>query len=368
MNDLRNTIAHILEHQQQLAEANEATTQQYVVLPILRALGWDDTNLAAMEVLPEYRVGNGNVDYALKIGQRPVLFIECKKWNEPIERHEGQIVKYAFEAGVRIVCLTNGKIWRFYFSWIEGSPVSERIFCEIDVEDRVNAISDLEKYLLKYNVVSGRAEDDAQNALKEKEKNYASKSVQFRPKISPANDIIDENPIEPESTVTGEWTIDRVRNSLSQELETHYENTFPEERLKLFYKWVSGVQNLIEKEGWKLNPPKFSKMLCGIWLSDKGMIGNIKRIFGILPDVGFPLMEVVGRDGEVIKKTRAAVPPRLFVRITEEEAKQLERQYGCEFCAVSSSIPVDYVYYDIPEDMPKLLPVLEFAYKKHSGN
>ena len=47
MADLRNTIAHILEHKQHLVKANEATIQQYVVLPILRALGWDDTNLAS---------------------------------------------------------------------------------------------------------------------------------------------------------------------------------------------------------------------------------------------------------------------------------------------------------------------------------
>lgn len=35
MADLRNTIAHILEHEQHLADANEATIQQYVVLPTL---------------------------------------------------------------------------------------------------------------------------------------------------------------------------------------------------------------------------------------------------------------------------------------------------------------------------------------------
>ena len=35
MTELRNTIAHILEHKQYLADANEATIQQYVVLPIL---------------------------------------------------------------------------------------------------------------------------------------------------------------------------------------------------------------------------------------------------------------------------------------------------------------------------------------------
>ena len=171
MNDLRNTIAHILEHKQHLADANEATTQQYVILPILRALGWNDTNLASMEILPEYDVENGNVDYALKIEQKSVLFIECKKWNSPLaEKQENQIFRYAFEGGVPIVGLTNGKIWRFYFSWIEGTSVLERIFFETDIEDRENAVSNLEEYLLKSNVESGEAERKAKRALKEKEK------------------------------------------------------------------------------------------------------------------------------------------------------------------------------------------------------
>ncbi|MYA68768.1 restriction endonuclease subunit R, partial [Candidatus Poribacteria bacterium] len=139
MTDLRNTIAHILEHKQHLAKVNEATTQQYVVLPILRALGWDDANLASMEVLPEYAVENGHVDYALKIGQTPKLFIECKKWDEPLKKHESQIANYAFNAGVPIGVLTNGKIWYFYFSWVEGKPVAERIFCEIDIGNIENA-------------------------------------------------------------------------------------------------------------------------------------------------------------------------------------------------------------------------------------
>ena len=171
MNDLRNTIAHILEHRRHLVGANEATTQQYVVLPILRALGWDDTNLASMEVLPEYMVENGNVDYALKVEQKPALFIECKKWDKSLERHEDQLVNYAFKAGVAIIVgLTNGKIWHLYFSWVEGVPVSERIFCKIDIEDRENAVSNLEKYLLKSNVVSREAERNAKIALEEKEK------------------------------------------------------------------------------------------------------------------------------------------------------------------------------------------------------
>ena len=79
MVDLRNTIAHILANKQHLVEANEATTQQYVILPILRALGWDDTNLASMEVLPEHAVKGGSVDYALKVGKETCFIYRMQK-------------------------------------------------------------------------------------------------------------------------------------------------------------------------------------------------------------------------------------------------------------------------------------------------
>lgn len=79
-------------------------------------------------------------------------------------------------------------------------------------------------------------------------------------------------------------------------------------------------------------------------------------------------MEIVGRDGKLIK---ASIPPRIFVRITKEEAEQLERQNvdldGCKFCGVQKDKSVDYVYYDIPDNMSDLFPVLEFAYNKHRG-
>ena len=170
MLDLRNTLAHILEHERYLARTNEATTQQYVVLPILRTLGWNDTNLAAMEVLPEYTVGSRRADYALHIerGQNPVVLIECKKWNEPITRHEEQVCFYAYSGNIPLAIITNGKLWRFYLSRWEASSLSDRIFCEVDIENRDRAISDLEKYLLKSKVASGESELDAEIALEEK--------------------------------------------------------------------------------------------------------------------------------------------------------------------------------------------------------
>ena len=259
--DLKNTIAHILEHKQHLSSANEAATQQYVILPILRVLGWDDANLASMEILPEHAVKDGNVDYALKVGKKLALFIECKRWNEPLERHEDQIVNYAFKAGVPIVGLTNGKIWRFYFSWIEGSSVSERIFCEIDVEDRGNAVSNLEKYLLKSNVVSGESELNAEIALEEKEKTDSFKPVPIHPKPGPANGIIDPKPIEPEATFSGEWTIERIKNSLPEEVKRYYEANYSEDRRNIFYGRVAETQNLIQAKGWSIGCKLHDKIL-----------------------------------------------------------------------------------------------------------
>jgi len=373
MTDLRNTIAHILEHKQHLAEANEATMQQYVVLPILRALGWDDTNLASMEIVPEYQVESRRADYALHIkqNQNPVVLIECKRWDQPIGRNEEQICFYAYSGNVPLAIITNGKLWRFYLSRWEASSLSDRIFCEIDIEDRENAVVDLGKYLLKSNVVSGKAERNAKIALEEKEKPSTTENDPSVPNPNPVPDNPSKKrPITtlPKSDV--EWTREMVRNSLSEELRGFYERRYTEENLKLFYGAVADIQNLINKKGWGLNPPKFSQMLCGFWLTDKGVIGKIKRVFGILPEGLFPVDKPVGKDGELIKRNpKASMLPRLFVLIDEAEAKQLEHEHdGCEFCAISEGQKVDYVYYDVPEDMSILFPVLEFAYKKHTGN
>ncbi|RKU11816.1 hypothetical protein C6503_18360 [Candidatus Poribacteria bacterium] len=270
--------------------------------------------------------------------------------------------------------LTNGKIWRFYFSWIEGTSVSDRIFCEIDIENREAAISDLGKYLLKSNVASGEAGLNAEISLEEKEESRITKNSSISPKPNPVDTAIDnqseKRPVTVLPELDVEWTIDMVKKSLSEELRGFYEKRYTEENLKLFYGGVADVQNLMDKRAWRLNPPKFSQMLCGFWLTDNGVIGKIKRIFGILPEGLFPVDEPVDKGGELIKrKPKAFMLPRLFVRIDEAEAKQLEREHdGCEFYAVGEGQKVDFIYYDIPEDMSILFPVLEFAYKKHTGN
>ena len=217
---------------------------------------------------------------------------------------------------------------------------------------------------LKANLKSISGQLEELKKVEEKEQTDSFKSVPIRPKTTPANDIIDPKPVRPETTVAGEWTVARIRDTLSKEVRDYHERRYPEERCSLFYKRITEIQHLVESEVWRLNPPKISKSLCGFWLRDKG-ITRVNRVFGILFEISLPNAELVDRNGErVTDFSRSSNPPRVFVAITKEEAERLEGRHSCEFFAIDRS----WIYYDIPDDVSELLPVLEFSYKKHSGN
>ncbi|MCY3723089.1 MAG: hypothetical protein OXG97_12785 [Candidatus Poribacteria bacterium] len=156
--------------------------------------------------------------------------------------------------------------------------------------------------------------------------------------------------------------MEEVRNSLSEEVRDS-QKKYPGERRNIFYRRIAEIQNLVEAEGWRLKPPKFNKENCSFWLTDKG-ITRVKRVFGVLLDTFLPHANLVDRNGEKIPDMSIkSNPPRIFAPITEEEAKQLERQHGCEFWGITER----NIYYNIPDDITELRPVLEFAYNKHRG-
>lgn len=165
--------------------------------------------------------------------------------------------------------------------------------------------------------------------------------------------------------VAGEWTIARVKNSLSPESREYHKAYFPENRRNLFYRRVAETQNLIEAEGWRLKPPKLNKTVCSFFLIDRSVTG-VRSVFGILLSPLLPYARPIGRNGENIRVSIKSNRLRIFASIKREEARQLERQYGCKFLCMDSDR--NYIYYDMPNDVRDLLPVLEFAYNKHRGS
>jgi predicted type IV restriction endonuclease len=111
----------------------EEAVRQAVVLPILNQLGWNPYNLR--EVSPEFKVGNGRVDYCLKQGEKKFVFIEVKRLVEDLEKHEKQLLEYSFTDGVEIAVLTNGLLWWFYLPLGKGSWQQRRFFT-IDIKQQ----------------------------------------------------------------------------------------------------------------------------------------------------------------------------------------------------------------------------------------
>jgi predicted type IV restriction endonuclease len=145
-----------LKSNPRLKNFDEAATKQAVVLPLLRSLGWDTSNVD--EVYPEYSVEKKRVDYALRLQGRNEFFLEVKKPGEELEYHEEQLLNYSFRQGVKLAGLTNGITWLFYLPLKEGSW-AERKFYAVDIieqgiEDAAQRFIDI---LSRQNVESREA-------------------------------------------------------------------------------------------------------------------------------------------------------------------------------------------------------------------
>ena len=149
---------------------NEESAKFQLIAPILRSLGWDDTD--ANEVGFEYSVGGkkgGRVDIALRSGGRVVALIEAKAPREDLTRHVEQVLGYAYHEGVDICVLTTGLEWHLFLPRERGKPLS-RQFAVLDLmNDSVERLTeDLNAFLQKEALATGQAEAKAQLVLKAK--------------------------------------------------------------------------------------------------------------------------------------------------------------------------------------------------------
>jgi hypothetical protein len=159
---------------------DETATKQGIILRILSSLGWDVWNTS--EVCPEFPVGNGRVDYALRLLDHERVFIEVKKVGAIFShREEQQILNYAFQRGVKLAILTNGILWKFYLPIKEGTW-QERMFCQLDLsqQNEEEITSKLFLLLAKSNIEHGQAFEEAEKLYKQKRRKTVIK--QYLPK------------------------------------------------------------------------------------------------------------------------------------------------------------------------------------------
>lgn len=131
--------------------ATEEAVKTAVVLPFLRALGYDVFDPS--EVVPEFTadaVGKKGekVDYAIKIDNEIRILIECKPISVALERkHLDQLYRYFSVTEAKFAILTNGRTFNFYTDLEAPNKLDARPFLVFDISDvQSGVLSELRKF------------------------------------------------------------------------------------------------------------------------------------------------------------------------------------------------------------------------------
>jgi len=129
--DLEQALATVRERiaRHQRENIGEQDTKAALIVPVLRALGWDVEDLEDVKLEYRRRPSDNPVDYALFLLRTPRLFIEAKSLGSHLDdgKWAAQILAYATVAGVEWVALTDGNEWRIYNSHATV-PVEQKLF------------------------------------------------------------------------------------------------------------------------------------------------------------------------------------------------------------------------------------------------
>jgi hypothetical protein len=164
---------------------NEEHVRLSLVARVIQALGWDIWNPA--EVYTEFKAtkkeDNTRVDVALFTHdfEGTAVFIECKAvgaFAADLAAVEKQLRDYNRDYTALFTVITDGRHWRFYFSFTSGE-FKDKLFCNFDLlQDGIEEMSGyLENFLSRENVLNHSARQKAEAYLMLGKKERAMQDV-----------------------------------------------------------------------------------------------------------------------------------------------------------------------------------------------
>lgn len=154
--DFKDKIKQLGDRVESLKEnlQTEEATKMALIVPFISALGYDVFN--PMEVLPEMHCDIGTkkgekIDYAILQNGEPIILIECKHWQQNLNLHDNQLLRYFHVSKAKFGILTNGIIYRFYTDLAQPNKMDEKPFLEVNILDIKDAqIEELKKFHKSY--------------------------------------------------------------------------------------------------------------------------------------------------------------------------------------------------------------------------
>lgn len=191
--DFKDNVKQLTERIKTLKEnlQTEEATKNALIMPFITALGYDVFN--PLEVVPEMVCDIGSkkgekIDYAILKDGQPVILIECKHWQQDLDNHNNQLLRYFGVSKAKFGILTNGIQYRFYTDLAEKNVMDEKPFLEVDLSDPKEAqIEELKKFHKSYfdvdSILSTASElkyaNDLRNILQNEFQNPSDEFVKF---------------------------------------------------------------------------------------------------------------------------------------------------------------------------------------------
>lgn len=129
--ELVETLRSRIKNHGDALRKNEHLTRYALIDPLLRELGWDTSDPAA--VVPEYKSGSGSADYALLSNGSPAMMVEAKKLGTPLQDSVvSQGINYCLMEGTKHFAVTDGARWDIYETH-KPVPIDQKRVAEFDL-------------------------------------------------------------------------------------------------------------------------------------------------------------------------------------------------------------------------------------------
>lgn len=135
---------------------NEAETSMRIGKFLEDVLGYD----VFTEVSKEYTVKDKYVDYAIKLNNKTMFFIEIKQAGMELKKSFiEQASNYAANAGIKWVILTSGRHWQAYHLSFDEGIQSDLVWAIDIIEDNISDSSFFIALLHKKSILKGEIDD-----------------------------------------------------------------------------------------------------------------------------------------------------------------------------------------------------------------
>ena len=133
---LLETLQQRIQQHGDALRQSEMLTRYVLVDPLLRGLGWDTED--PDQVRPEFNTKPGYADYALLSGGKPIIMVEAKKLDLPLQTGLTQSINYCLQDGTLYFAVTDGRRWEVYETH-KPVPIDEKRVVAFDVTDPIDA-------------------------------------------------------------------------------------------------------------------------------------------------------------------------------------------------------------------------------------